>query len=80
MTVLPTCTSCFRKVPNHLDCDADPTLIVTRTNKGNDRNHAGLADGTAVPEDHLPRYFAKSGHADADPTALKKSGGGKGNW
>ncbi|KAK4903652.1 hypothetical protein LTR66_018000 [Elasticomyces elasticus] len=46
----------------------------------NDRNHAGLADGTAVPEDRLPRYFAKSGHAGVDPAAIKKSGGGRGNW
>lgn len=53
---------------------------MTRTIKNNDRNHAGLADGTAVPEDRLPRYFAKSGHVDADPKSIKKSGGGKGNW
>ncbi|KAI4087573.1 MAG: hypothetical protein LQ344_006691 [Seirophora lacunosa] len=39
-----------------------------------------LADGTSVPEDHLPRYFAKSGHVDADPKKVKKEGGGKGNW
>jgi len=53
---------------------------MTRTVKNNDRNHAGLADGTAVPEDHLPRYFAKSGHVDADPKSIKKQGAGKGNW
>ena len=53
---------------------------VTRTNKENDRNHSGLADGTALPEDRLPRYFAKHGHADADPKSIKKQGGGKGNW
>jgi hypothetical protein len=29
-------------------------FLVGKTNKFNDRNHAGLADGTAVPEDHLP--------------------------
>ena len=55
-------------------------VSVTRTNKGNDRNHSGLADGTASPEDHLPRYFAKSGHVDVDPKSVKKHGGGKGNW
>ncbi|KAF7508758.1 hypothetical protein GJ744_009005 [Endocarpon pusillum] len=55
-------------------------FLVTRTEKRNDRNHTGLADGTATAEDHLPRYFAKSGHPDADPTAIKKQGGGKGNW
>jgi len=53
---------------------------MTRTNKGNDRNHSALADGTAVPEDRLPRYFAKHGHVDADPKSVKKQGGGKGNW
>jgi len=53
---------------------------MTRTNKGNDRNHSALADGTALPEDRLPRYFAKHGHADADPKSVKKQGGGKGNW
>jgi hypothetical protein len=54
--------------------------LVTRTEKHNDRNHSGLADGTASPEDHLPRYFAKSGHIDMDPKKVKKEGGGKGNW
>lgn len=53
---------------------------VTRTEKHNDRNHSGLADGTATAEDHLPRYFAKSGYADADPKKVKKEGSGKGNW
>jgi len=53
---------------------------MTRTNKGNDRNHSGIADGTALPEERLPRYFAKSGHVDADPKSVKKQGGGKGNW
>jgi len=53
---------------------------MTRTNKGNDRNHSAIADGTALPEERLPRYFAKHGHADADPKSVKKQGGGKGNW
>lgn len=53
---------------------------VTRSHKQNDRDHAGLADGTAAPEEHLPRYFAKSGFVDADPKKTKKNGGGKGNW
>ena len=55
-------------------------LLVTRTEKHNDRNHGGLADGTASAEDHLPRYFAKSGHVDMDPKKVKKEGAGKGNW
>ena len=53
---------------------------VTRSHKLNDRDHAGLADGSAGPEEHLPRYFAKSGYADADPKKTKKEGAGKGNW
>ena len=53
---------------------------MTRSHKQNDRDHVGLADGTAAPEEHLPRYFAKSGHIDADPKKVKKEGGGRGNW
>ena len=54
--------------------------VVTRSYKQNDRDHAGLADGTADDIQHLPRYFAKSGHVDADPKKVKKEGSGKGNW
>ena len=57
-----------------------PLIPVTRTEKHNDRNHSGLADGTATSEDHLPRYFAKSGHVGEDPKKVKKEGAGKGNW
>lgn len=53
---------------------------VTRSHKNNDRDHVGLANGTASPEEHLPRYFAKSGHVDIDPKSTKKNGSGKGNW
>jgi len=53
---------------------------MTRSHKFNDKDHAGLADGTAAPSEHLPRYFAKSGHAGEDPKKTKKNGGGKGNW
>jgi hypothetical protein len=53
---------------------------VTRSHKYTDRDHAGLADGSAAPEQHLPRFFAKHGHADADPAKVKKDGSGKGNW
>jgi hypothetical protein len=53
---------------------------VTRSQKFNDRDHAGLADGTAAPAEHLPRYFAKHGHEGVDPKKTKKNGGGKGNW
>ncbi|KAF1921904.1 hypothetical protein BDU57DRAFT_584878 [Ampelomyces quisqualis] len=54
--------------------------LLTRSHKFTDRDHAGIADGTAERESRLPRYFAKSGHADADPTGTKKGGKGKGNW
>lgn len=53
---------------------------MTRTHKATDRDHVGLANGTAAPEEHLPRYFGKSGYTDANPSSTKKQGGGKGNW
>lgn len=53
---------------------------MTRTHKGNDRDHVGLANGTAVPEEHLPRYFGKAGFAGTNPAETKKKGSGKGNW
>ena len=56
------------------------SLTVTRSHKFNDKDHQGLADGTAAPEEHLPRYFAKHGHPGEDPKKTKKNGGGKGNW
>ncbi|KAG7004686.1 hypothetical protein G7Y79_00024g056360 [Physcia stellaris] len=55
-------------------------LSVTRSHKFNDRDHAGLADGTASIEEHLPRYFSKSGHEGVDPKKVKKEGSGKSNW
>ncbi|RDW91218.1 hypothetical protein BP5796_02383 [Coleophoma crateriformis] len=53
---------------------------VGKSHKFNDRDHAGLADGTAAPEEHLPRYFAKSGFEGNDPKKAKKNGAGKGGW
>lgn len=53
---------------------------MTRTHKATDRDHVGLANGTAGPEEHLPRYFAKSGFSGNDPSQTKKQGSGKGNW
>ncbi|PSK34360.1 hypothetical protein B9Z65_8686 [Elsinoe australis] len=55
-------------------------LLVTRSHKANDRDHAGLIAGTAAPEEHLPRYFSKEGYAGNDPKSTKKKGSGKGNW
>ncbi|KAG9246442.1 hypothetical protein BJ878DRAFT_497047 [Calycina marina] len=51
-----------------------------KTTKYNDRDHAGLASGTAAPTEYVPRYFAKSGHVDVDPKKAKKNGAGKGGW
>ncbi|KAK3671892.1 hypothetical protein LTR78_008258 [Recurvomyces mirabilis] len=53
---------------------------MTRTKKTGDRDHVGLANGTAAPEEHLPRYFGKAGYSGNDPATTKKQGGGKGNW
>ena len=53
---------------------------MTRSHKANDRNHAALADGTAGPEDHVPKYFAKHGFVDTDPKKTKKNGAGRANW
>ncbi|KAK1075246.1 hypothetical protein LTR33_009590 [Friedmanniomyces endolithicus] len=53
---------------------------MTRTHKVSDRDHVGLANGTAAPEEHLPRYFGKAGISGNDPAQTKKQGSGKGNW
>ena len=53
---------------------------MTRSHKLNDRDHVALANGTAGPDEHLPRYFSKSGYVDVDPKSTKKNGSGKGNW
>jgi hypothetical protein len=53
---------------------------VTRSHKFNDKDHAALAGGNAVPHEPLPKYFAKHGFPDADPTKTKKNGAGRANW
>ena len=53
---------------------------MTRSHKFGDKDHAGLADGTVAPQEHVPKFFAKNGFADADPKKTKKNGGGRGNW
>ncbi|KAK9438739.1 STF2-like protein [Metarhizium brunneum] len=53
---------------------------VTRTVKANDRDHKGLAEGTAVILDQMPRYTGKAGFTDTDPKKVKKNGCGRGNW
>merc|ERR1712029_352477 len=64
----------------HNSTTTTSTTTMTRTHKGNDRDHVGLANGTAVPEEHLPRYFGKAGFAGTNPAETKKKGSGKGNW
>ncbi|KAI1372002.1 hypothetical protein F4677DRAFT_449838 [Hypoxylon crocopeplum] len=57
-----------------------PPFAVTRSHKFNDKDHAGLAEGTVVPHDNVPKFFAKHGFDGVDPKKTKKNGGGKGNW
>ncbi|KAL2196131.1 hypothetical protein P885DRAFT_78468 [Corynascus similis CBS 632.67] len=70
-------TTCIQPSPTPLST----TLIkMTRSHKFNDKDHAGLADGTVLPQEQLPKYFAKHGFADADPKKTKKNGAGRANW
>ncbi|EFY91721.1 STF2-like protein [Metarhizium acridum CQMa 102] len=59
---------------------ASTLQVLTRSHKANDRDHKGLAEGTAVILDNLPRYTGKASFSDADPKKVKKNGGGRGNW
>ncbi|KAK8045095.1 hypothetical protein PG993_005119 [Apiospora rasikravindrae] len=54
--------------------------LVTRSHKYNEKDHAGLAEGTVLPQDNLPKFFAKNGFDGVDPKKTKKNGGGRGNW
>ncbi|KAI1428577.1 hypothetical protein F5Y12DRAFT_710875 [Xylaria sp. FL1777] len=54
--------------------------FLTRSHKFNDKDHAGLAEGTVLPHDNLPKFFAKNGFEGVDPKKTKKNGAGKGNW
>ncbi|KAI0399332.1 hypothetical protein F4802DRAFT_52496 [Xylaria palmicola] len=58
----------------------DSSTVLTRSHKYNDKDHAGLADGTVLPHDNLPKFFAKNGFEGTDPKKTKKNGAGKGNW
>jgi hypothetical protein len=53
---------------------------MTRSHKYGDKDHAGIAEGTVLPQDHIPKFFGKNGWADTDPKKTKKNGGGKANW
>merc|ERR1712000_797041 len=48
--------------------------------QGQRSDHKGIAEGTALPVEAMPKFFAKSGFADVDPKKIKKDGGGRGNW
>ncbi|KAM0341809.1 hypothetical protein ACHAPQ_000359 [Fusarium lateritium] len=54
--------------------------ILTRSHKANDRDHKGIAEGTILPSETVPRFFGKNGFADVDPKKVKKDGSGRGNW
>lgn len=56
------------------------SCAVTRSHKFNDKDHAGLAEGTVLPHDNSPKFFAKNGFEGVDPKKTKKNGAGKGNW
>lgn len=53
---------------------------MTRSHKANGKNHAGIAEGTALPVENGPKFFGKNGFEGVDPKKTKKNGGGKGNW
>ncbi|KAK4211437.1 ATPase-stabilizing factor 15 kDa protein [Rhypophila decipiens] len=53
---------------------------VTRSHKFNSKDHAGIAEGTALPQEHVPKFFGKNGFPDENPKKTKKNGAGKGNW
>ncbi|KAG8353484.1 hypothetical protein FVEN_g8454 [Fusarium venenatum] len=53
---------------------------MTRSHKANDRDHKGIAEGTMLPTETVPRFFGKNGFADVDPKKVKKDGSGRGNW
>lgn len=53
---------------------------MTRSHKANDRDHKGIAEGTILPSETVPRFFGKNGFADVDPKKVKKDGSGRGNW
>ncbi|KAK3377852.1 hypothetical protein B0H63DRAFT_525116 [Podospora didyma] len=66
--------------PNHQSQSIHPSIIMTRSHKYNDKDHAGIAEGSVLPQENIPKFFAKNGFADVDPKKTKKNGGGKGNW
>ncbi|KAK1833235.1 hypothetical protein QBC39DRAFT_370123 [Podospora conica] len=74
--------SSYNNFHSHFPNPSTPThsIKMTRSHKFGDKDHAGLADGTVVPQEHVPKFFAKNGFPDSDPKKTKKNGGGRGNW
>ncbi|KAI1327202.1 hypothetical protein F5Y16DRAFT_199915 [Xylariaceae sp. FL0255] len=54
--------------------------FLTRSHKFNEKDHAGIAEGTVLPQENIPKFFAKNGFEGVDPKKTKKNGGGRGNW
>ncbi|KAI1116340.1 hypothetical protein F5Y14DRAFT_449206 [Nemania sp. NC0429] len=54
--------------------------MASRETQFNDKDHAGLAEGTVLPHENTPKFFAKNGFEGVDPKKTKKNGAGKGNW
>ncbi|KAI6517033.1 hypothetical protein MCOR10_007475 [Pyricularia oryzae] len=71
---------CSIELETHSTLPNSSIPIMTRSHKANNRNHAALANGTALPEEHIPKYFAKHGFLDNEPKKVKKNGGGRSNW
>ncbi|KAI5923172.1 hypothetical protein F4810DRAFT_710925 [Camillea tinctor] len=53
---------------------------LTRSHKYNEKDHAGIAEGTVLPHENVPKFFAKHGFEGVDPKKTKKNGGGRANW
>lgn len=53
---------------------------MTRSHKFNDKDHAAIAEGTALPHENVPKFFGKHGFEGVDPKKTKKNGAGKANW
>ncbi|KAG8676973.1 hypothetical protein FPOAC1_002984 [Fusarium poae] len=70
-------SACFDTVATQ---DAQSPTKMTRSHKANDRDHKGIAEGTMLPTETVPRFFGKNGFADVDPKKMKKDGSGRGNW
>ncbi|KAH6655611.1 hypothetical protein BKA67DRAFT_690388 [Truncatella angustata] len=53
---------------------------LTRSHKYTDKDRVGIAEGTVLPQEIIPKFFAQNGFAGVDPKKIKKNGGGRSNW